>query len=301
MKIAVLLSCYNGTAYLPQQLRSIWDQVCSCPIDIWVRDDGSSDETRALLEQYAQEGKLHWYTGPNLRPARSFLDLVSHCPGYDFYAFADQDDFWLPDKLERGIQAITGQTGPALYCSNAQLVDSKLESLGRNVYRESPYTNFETLCFYGGILGCTMVFNEALAQKLRICTSPEHMIMHDFYAAVVCGAYGGEIFYDSQPSMLYRQHGHNVVGVSRGKLGALRDRFQAITRRAPITVAQQTRSILKCCPELPQGERLDWLKKVAEYDRSFFRALSMACSGKTHYCNKNKALTFRLALLLRNR
>lgn len=301
MKIAVLMSTYNGEKYLRRQIESILQQDCPMPVDLWVRDDGSQDGTRDLLQEYQREGKLRWYTGPNLRPARSFLDLVKHCEGYDYYAFADQDDVWKPAKLARAIARLADRQEPALYFSNARMVAEDLQDMGRDVYRSCPYRDFKTLCIAGGLLGCTMVFNGALARILQRTPVPEQLIMHDFYAAQVCGAYGGSILYDAEATMLYRQHSHNVVGVSRGKLDALKDRLQTVTHRPAVTVAQQARNVLDCCGDLPEGENRNWLRRVAGYTGNIFSAVALALSPKVHYTNWNKAVTLRLALLLRNR
>lgn len=301
MKIAVLLSSYNGEKYIETQIDSILAQQCRLPFDLWVRDDGSSDRTCQILQRYADEGKLQWYTGKNLRSAKSFMNLIRHCPEYDFYAFADQDDYWLPEKLDRGIAALADMQCPGLYFANARLVDSDLKDLGRDVYKVNPYRDYYTLMCAGGLLGCTMVFNRALAQLLTEAELPKELIMHDFYAAAVCDLFDGQICYDPGAYMLYRQHGNNVVGVARTKLDALRNRICAITSKSTVSVSQQAQSILQCYPEIPDTNKKKWLVRVAGYQQSFGSALSLALSSKTHYCNWNKALTIRLSLLMRNR
>lgn len=301
MKAAILLSSYNGENYIQTQIESILAQQCDIPFDLWVRDDGSSDSTCQILQHYAEAGQLRWYTGANLKPAKSFLDLVKHCPGYDYYAFADQDDYWQPEKLSRGITKLQTAEGPALYFANARLVDSELGDLGRDVYKCCPYSDYYTLLCQGGLLGCTMVFNGALAKLLQNASMPENLMMHDFYVAAVCALFDGDIHYDSEAVMLYRQHGNNVVGVSRSKFQALKSRMLSITRKETVSVALQAHSMLLCYPSVPDPEKQKWLQKVAHYRDSFTNALSIALSPKTHYCNKNKAITLRLALLLRNR
>ncbi len=301
MKAVVLLSSYNGERYIKTQIESILAQQCTIPVDLWVRDDGSTDTTTQILQRYADEGRLKWYTGENLRSAKSFLDLIRHCPGYDYYAFADQDDFWLPEKFDRGIKKLEGVEGPGLYFSNARLVDGELADMGRDVYKKNPYSDYYTLVCQGGLLGCTMVFNNALAQLIQSAPVPNVLMMHDFYAAVVCALFDGTICYDSKATMLYRQHGNNVVGVSRNKIQAFRNRLCAITHKEKVTVAEQAASMLACYPQIPDRQKKQWLERVARYRDSFPRALTLALTGKTRYSNKNKAITLRLALLLRNR
>lgn len=299
MKIAVLMSTYNGEKYIKEQIASVLAQQGDFSLELWVRDDGSQDNTTEILAEYEAAGKLRWYTGDNLRPAHSFWDLLLRCPDYDYYAFADQDDFWTETKLQAAIESIAHKTGPALACANAQLVGAQLESLGRNVYLAPPPLDFETMSVSGGVLGCTTVFNRALAQLLRSRSMPGAMVMHDFYIALVCALAGGELCFDMTPRMLYRQHGSNVIGASRNKIAALKNRLRTVTRRAKVTVSQQARTLLEQYPELGTQSQRQWLKKLAA--PTFKNRLSIACSRKTHYPNRNKAITLRLAVLLGNR
>ena len=180
MRVAVLMSTYNGENYMKEQIESILNQRGNFELDLWVRDDGSTDATKKILMQYEIEKKLHWYEGRNLKPALSFMDLIKHCENYDYYAFADQDDYWMPDKLWTGIMQIKDIKTPSLYCSNAELVNDKLKSLGRDVYKCDPKTDIYTLACAGGLLGCTMIFNCALAQMIQNYSIPERLVMHDF-------------------------------------------------------------------------------------------------------------------------
>lgn len=301
MKIAILMSSYNGERYIRQQIDSILNQRGAFELELWVRDDGSTDSTRDILEDYAAQGLLRWYTGDNLKPAHSFLDLLKHCSGYDFYAFADQDDVWKPEKIAAGLAALKEVTGPALYFANAELVDQDLNSLGRNVYRKSPALDFYTLSCAGGLLGCTMVFNRQLAQLVQDAPMPGRIVMHDYYLAVVCKLFDGTIIYDPTAYMGYRQHGKNVVGVSRSKTAALRNRIRSVTKKAAVTIAEQTQSVLDAYPVLPDHGQYRWLKQLAAMSSSLPARFSVACACKTRYISLEKSLTLRLAILLGNR
>lgn len=301
MKLAVLMSTYNGSKFLRQQLESIRNQKCDCEIDIWVRDDGSSDDTCKILDEYAADGKLQWYTGRNLKPAKSFLDLVKHCTGYDFYAFADQDDVWYPDKLQRGIDSIRKLTIPAISFSNAHLVDGALDTLGRNVYRNPPHVDFYSVTCSAGILGCTVVFNDRLAKLIQSAPMPEEPIMHDYYLGVVCTLYDGVILYDHAPSMDYRQHGNNVIGSSSRKIDALKNRIRRLTVKAPRTMDLLAASICKNYTDVPNRKKWEWLRDVSHYRESFCQAAKLAIDRKPTYNSRNMEITLRLCILMRNR
>ena len=301
MRIAVLMSSYNGENYIREQIESVLAQKGDFSLDIWVRDDGSTDGTVDILEDYARQGKLQWYSGENLGAARSFLNLVQHCTEYDCYAFADQDDYWYPDKLARGIRGIAGETAMALYVSNAHLVDRALASLGRNVNRNVLHCDFYTLACAGSTMGCTFVFNEALAKVLRQYPNPKSLIMHDSYIALVCAFLDGKVVYDHAPSLDYRQHGNNVVGMQWTKLGALRDRIRRVTKPSKGCIADQAKSVLDgFAAQAKDEEKIAFLRDVADYRKSFFSATKLACCGKPKYSSRNMAFTIRLAIALRN-
>jgi rhamnosyltransferase len=225
--------------------------------------------------------------------------LLLHCKGYDFYSFADQDDYWMQGKLHSAVQSIVHETGPAVACANGQLVGADLESLGRNVYLTPPPTDLETMSIAGGILGCTMVINKALAELLQSREAPDIMVMHDFYIALVCRLAGGKVCFDMTPQMLYRQHGNNVVGASRSKAAALKDRICTVTKRAKVSVCDQAKTLIKQYPELGTWEQRKWLEKLS--CPTLGNRMAIACARKTHYPNKNKAITLRLAMFLGNR
>lgn len=300
-KIAVLMSTYNGEKYLKQQIDSILRQNVNAKVDLWVRDDGSNDTTCDILKSYAEAGKLNWYNGKNLHSASSFMNLIKNVKDYDYYAFADQDDIWEVNKLKIGLEKIRDFNKiPTLFFSNASLVDAELNPIGRNVYRNYPKLDFDTLCCAGGLLGCTMVFNDKLAESLRITPDKVNIIMHDFYAAQVCKALNGKIIYSHQPLVKYRQHSNNVVGVSVGMLSTLRDRISEITQKPSVGIADQARVVLSVYKEIEYSKRI-WLMKVEKYEESLFNRLSLAFSSRTHYINLNNSIKIRLAILLKNR
>lgn len=301
LKVIVLMSTYNGERYIKEQIESVLSQRGDFELDILVRDDGSIDSTKNILEHYADEGKLNWYIGKNLGSAKSFIHLIESCGDYDYYAFADQDDVWLSDKLQRGIEKLQNQQMPALYCSNAKLVNAELESLGRNVYKRTPKTDFETVVWAGGLLGCTMIFNHVLAAEIRKAQKELQIIMHDYYVAVLCTALNGKILYDEVPSMLYRQHQNNVVGCSYGFVNNIKDRIKDITSEKPIYISDQAESILMAHQEqLPEDKKL-WLQKVTCYRDSLLNRVQLAFSLRTRYSNTNIGIKLRLSILLGNR
>jgi rhamnosyltransferase len=145
------------------------------------------------------------------------------------------------------------------------------------------------------------MFNRATAELVQTYGSPEKLIMHDSYVAILCTLFDGTIEFDPQPHMDYRQHGANAVGTNWTKWDALKDRIHRITRGDEITIAHMAQSLLAQSPTPPDGEKLAFLQKVANYPKSFVNAISLACSAKPRYNGLSMQVTMRLAILLRNR
>lgn len=300
MNIAILMSTYNGEKYLREQIDSILNQLGNFSLDLWVRDDGSKDGTLHILEEYALEGKLRWYSGENLGPALSFLDLVKHCPGYDYYAFADQDDYWMPEKINEGLLVLQDKQVPALYSANLILVDEELNDFGRNVYRTTPKLDFETLLCATGLTGCTMLFNNLLAKVIQDHELPQKIIMHDSFLPEVCLLVGGEIFFDPRAHMKYRQHEKNVLGVPHGFVMTLKRRIKDILSYDKVGIAGDAEALKQYIVDA-NNKKVAWIDRVSSYRESLFKRVMLAFSMRTHYVSLNMAITIRLKILLGNR
>lgn len=214
--ILVLMSTYNGEKYLKEQIDSILAQK-NVEVTIRVRDDGSTDGTIRILEEYQKCGKLNWYSSTNMGPAKSFLDLVYNAPlKYDYYAFCDQDDYWKEDKLYKAIERLEHfDDKPALYHCELEIVDENLEhiKMTRNC-NKTKFIDQTLMVFY--IPGCTMVFNNCLMRKIQE-RKPEFdlITMHDCWLYYICLGIGGKIISDKNAYIQYRQHGNNVIGAKR--------------------------------------------------------------------------------------
>ncbi len=230
-RVHVLLSTYNGRRYLPELLDSILTQR-DVQVDVVIRDDGSSDGTRALLDDYAQRGLVRVVAGSNVGVVRSFfslLDLASH-ERFDAVALADQDDVWLPNKLARAVSYLdacpAGVAG--LYCSRLHVVDDELRPLADSVVpRRGP--SFENALYENIVTGCTAVLNRA-AVELVASELPDTAHMHDWWLYQVVAA-RGRVLFDPAAHILYRQHGGNVIGTGTSALAAARTRVRRLLRR----------------------------------------------------------------------
>ena len=221
MRITVLMSTYNGTKYINEQLESIFNQDFDGELNIVVRDDGSNDGTQDILNEYQKNHKnFKWYQGENKRPAKSFWELLTKVNNADYYAFADQDDVWDKDKLRVAVESLLkmNQEVPLLYISDVRVVDEDLSLISptfavKDIPVEYPKSLMNNIC-----PGCTYVFNEKARELAAQYDVEKYFInMHDWkmYQIVLCF---GEVFFDQTAHMSYRQHRDNTVGAIRSKL-----------------------------------------------------------------------------------
>ena len=190
-KVCVLMSTYNGEKYLKEQLDSILNQN-SIIVDILIRDDGSTDKTLNILDEYNKKyNNIRYYTGENLKSAKSFLDLLFTAGEYDYYSFSDQDDVWDRDKLLVAVSKL--KEGYNLYGCKKKIVNSNLEPLNKE--DEIPSSlKLGNVILRCRISGCTMVFNRELRNYLLKC-SPKIISMHDSWVLKVAVS-TGKVFYD---------------------------------------------------------------------------------------------------------
>lgn len=216
-RVVVLMSTYQGERYLGEQLKSILSQL---PEDgrLLVRDDGSTDGTVAVIEEFS-DARITVQRGTNIGFGASFLTLPAAAPDdADLVMFSDQDDLWLPGKVERAARALLPlRDRPALYGSAQMLADQALQPL--QVTRRWPDPpSFRGALAENMITGCTAALNAPAVQLLKRAGVADGVHFHDWWMYLVVSAFGRVIF-DPEPTLLYRQHGANQIGHGAGSLG----------------------------------------------------------------------------------
>jgi glycosyltransferase involved in cell wall biosynthesis len=218
-KVCILMGTYNGARFLHEQLDSLeaqnhpnWVVVAS--------DDGSKDQTMSILHRYRAkwpQGKLVIKNGPQKGFCHNFLSLACDPEvKADFYAFCDQDDVWLPEKLDVAINTISKNQSistPFLYCGRTTYVTEELDSCGLSPLFVFP-PSFRNALVQSIAGGNTMVFNQAaktLIEKAGIQNVPSH----DWWAYQLISGAEGDIYYDPTPHLLYRQHEGALIGGNR--------------------------------------------------------------------------------------
>lgn len=231
--VAILLATKNGADFLPAQLESLERQ--SHPDwSLWVSDDGSEDATREILDDFAGRygsERVHLFEGPGRGPTRNFLSLIGRieCEA-QAYAFCDQDDVWLRDRLSRGLGHLNG-TGsrPTLVGHRTHIVTEDLTPRGLSPLFTSPpgFLNALVQSIAGGN---TMLMNRAARDLIRAAGTDLDVVTHDWWAYQIVSGAGGSVIYDPEPTILYRQHATNLIGANdsfAARLLRIRALFQA--------------------------------------------------------------------------
>lgn len=228
--VCILMGVKNGERFLGEQLRSIqeqthrdWSMVAS--------DDGSSDRSIEVLQTFARgcTSPVVVFSGPREGFAENFMSLARNKElRADYFAFSDQDDIWSADKLERSLRWLESISPeiPAIYCSRAELVDREGRHIGFSPLFKRP-PSFRHALVQNIASGNTMVFNRSAKHLLE--TTPSLKVnSHDWWGYQIVTGAGGVVFYDPVPTIKYRQHGDNAVGLEttlRSRWGRIRAIF----------------------------------------------------------------------------
>lgn len=222
-KIIILMSTYNGSLYIEEQLESIFRQNYQ-NFELWIRDDGSKDDTVEIIKRYksklepkqAEKITLISTELGNVGYMKSFWYLLQNCPKAEAYAFCDQDDVWEVDKLERGAQHLKEENEriPVLYTSRFAYYSGEMEFQEEGI--RYPYeVTFDKVAFYTPAFGFTIMINEALREK-ALSAKDLTNIPHDAWCLKVATAFG-KVAYDEAVTARYRRHGSTVTHASASK------------------------------------------------------------------------------------
>lgn len=212
------MATYNGEKYIEDQLSSILSQSYT-DWSLYIRDDGSTDSTCKILESYAsQYNNIHLIKDDDrLGPKISFIRMLENVDSV-YYMFADQDDYWLVDKIRlfvEEIEKLKYEKKPVIVCSDLKVVDEKLNLICPSFWEFSgfkidEFNNFTFHWFWNNINGCSMMINQEVKQiALPV---PKEAFMHDSWIVLSTLAHNGIVIPIQKSTMLYRQHQCNSVG-----------------------------------------------------------------------------------------
>ena len=260
--VSVAIATYNGARYIKEQLDSILTQTHSVD-EIIIVDDCSSDETWDILTQHAtNNSKIKIFRNEtNLGGTKSFEKAICACHG-DYIALADQDDYWLPEKLISAANKLDQQSKnkPLLYCSALEFVDKDLVHLGMSNLNFKP--SFGNALVENIVTGCTAVFNNSL-KKLAKNYKPQQAVMHDWWLYLLATAFG-RVIYDPISYIKYRQHGANVIGATPSFMYLWRRRLTILWQAKPIVSTLQAAEFYQYYHQHLSTKNLELAKKFVE-------------------------------------
>ncbi|WP_258318420.1 glycosyltransferase [Enterobacter ludwigii] len=301
LKIAILLSTYNGKQYVVEQLSSLTKLLVNdYAIDIHIRDDGSSDETIILIKEFMKNNSnIFLYEEKNVGVINSFITLVKNAEGYDFYAFCDQDDSWEPLKVMAGIVKLQefDSAIPMIYCSAYDYVDQDLNHIGRFV-SESDFT-INNLLIENCAPGCTMIFNSSLRDRFIGIMYPDivnHVVMHD-WLFLLLAAYHGRIIYDRNSYLLYRQHANNVIGKKSGFISVIKSKIKQFKReikRPQHLLYLQTKLLSEITSSEPLSEIHRLSRSFVSSQTNFISRLKFAINSNIKRVKKIDDIIFKI-------
>ena len=238
--VSIVMTTYNGEKYIAEQIDSILASSFQ-DIEINIFDDGSRDGTVSILREYEKRylNKIHVYQNKeNLGVTKNFLKAVGRTRS-DYIMFCDQDDYWKPDKIAvtlkrmRHMEAQVGKDVPIAVFTDAKVVDEELNTIDQSFFKsgrlDPTKTDLPHLLMENKLIGCTIMFNSALRKIIEEYEIPENAKFHDWWVGLIAASLG-KIGYVNQSTLLYRQHGNNVVGNS-SFLTYIKDRVMSLQQQ----------------------------------------------------------------------
>lgn len=237
--VQILLSTYNGEKYLREQLDSFIAQTYYSNIKVLIRDDGSTDGTQEILQKYSEKYGFEVMYGENVGINASYEILLqvsdSTC---HYFAFSDQDDVWLPEKIELSVRHLdqVSEMKPALFFSLSYIVNEYLEIISKS------HVPKRGISFYNAMVqnicpGHTQVFNLKM-RNLLLEGNCTHAHVLDWWVYLVASGLG-QICFEPQCTVLHRQHSKNAVGYEMNMIRKMYTRWKRLHSHEASAISRQ--------------------------------------------------------------
>ena len=295
--VTVVISTYNGGKYLARQLDSIFAQE-EVKVKVFVRDDGSSDNSREVLEQYQKEKQpenLLFSFEENCGWQRSFLKALLKAPDADYYAYSDQDDIWFPEKLKKCVEKLEkhNNTMPLMVHHDRKRVDAELNPLPDTSIKPDRPLNYQQAVL-AEQQGCAMVFNRTA--KDMVCRyMPKAKVPHDQWVNTLC-YYFGEIYSIKSPLIYHIQYGNNTSTAGNVRGGQLQ-RFRTLLsgKEVYINVAED---LLRGYGDLLSYEQREFLIRLRDYRHNIYYRLRLLFSPNFRRLSIIGTIGLKISILL---
>lgn len=267
--VTIVMSTYNGSAHLVRQLDSIFEQT-GVQARVLIRDDHSSDATIEAIKRYKNENpgfQIDYITGENEGYARSFWDALCNAPDTDYYAFSDQDDVWMKDKLIKCILPMEEDLYRGAKLSYCKMIRSgeDLRPFEEQVSVLRPeQLNKKIVLTQTFNYGAATVFNHAAKQLICRRFPKSRLVPHDAWAGAVCYWFG-KIYFVNEALYYWIRYDNSVTGEGT--------RLSGVRYRIKETLAGKSYQNLACDMLEGYGDLLDpedaaFLRKLTMYKKS---------------------------------
>lgn len=276
VSVRILLATYNGSTYIRQMVDSVLAQDHG-DFQLILSDDGSSDGTADILQNYAEEYPdrvIHYCSGIRFGSAQKhFMHLLKTFPDARYTMFCDQDDVWHSNKISKTLGKMreleADPSVPVLVHTDLCVVDGQLQVISPSFCAHSALdgkrTALNQLLVQNVVTGCTVMINHALSELACRTEDCSAMRMHDWYLALLASA-AGKIGFVEEATIDYRQHGNNAVGAKNVRSPAYlwnRLRSQKM-RQGLMLAAEQAKGFLRCYEDILDPGQKEMVSAFAE-------------------------------------
>lgn len=217
-KVDILMATYNGEKYIKEQIESILNQTYE-NFRLIISDDCSNDKTKEVLKEYSEKDNriIVYYQDKNLGVVKNFEFLLNKVEN-EYFMFSDQDDYWYENKIELSLKKMQ-QTDADLIYTDLEVVDENLNTISKSFWnlkglerKIKKYNNFSSIYLNNFVTGCTMLVKSEWIKDIIPFPENTKYLLHDYWIAIIISQIG-KIEYIDTPTIKYRQHIDNSVGI----------------------------------------------------------------------------------------
>lgn len=298
--VLVMMSTYNGELYITDQIHSIMNQKSNCRIVLRIRDDGSKDKTCEIIKklQIDYGDRIELVEGQNLGYNGSFFELIKTAEGYDYYAFSDQDDVWMEEKVQTAVEWMEKESlvynGPVLYASTSYLVEDDLIPYGTTRKQQRKFTLYNTIV-QNICPGHNQFMNEKLVEIVKSKIANAEVYVYDSWVTNLAMLFG-RILFNNDPQTYYRQHNLNQLGAGAGSMKQLMTSIKHSKAGHGLKYRRQIESFVELNKDDMDKTELKELLYFIN-SKTFFTRFLFAIRTKLHRQKRIESIAFRCAII----
>lgn len=296
-RVQIIMSSYNGEKNIVRQLESIMVQT-GVEVSVLVRDDGSSDHTVEILEEYcARHKNVRIIKGNNIGWRRSFLEGLKESDRTDYYAYSDQDDVWAVDKLKKCIELLETESSeiPAMVHCNRYSCNESLEPFETQSMKVAMPLNKKNALTQEFAQGCTIVMNEA-ARKLVTRIQPDKRAPHDFWTGLICYYFGKVHYLDER--LIYHIRYDDSASFAGDIKGGQKNRLKKLISSSESVYYNPSIDLLRGYSDLLTEEDKKFLMVAAEAKKSIIKRLQLLFDPDVRRVSTGGTVMLKLNILL---